>query len=92
MGKPKAIAFHNITNAPVALSGDLKRRQKRYFISMMVRTFCFVLAVILPSPYRWIALAGSLLLPYFAVIMANAGRENVASAPSNFDDEFKSLN
>ena len=44
---------------------------------MMIRTLCFILAVILPSPYRWIALFGAVVLPYIAVIVANAGRETV---------------
>jgi len=48
----------------------------RYFISMMVRTACFISTIFLPSPYRWIALFGALVLPYIAVVIANAGREN----------------
>ena len=66
-----------ITDAPLALTRDQSARQKRYFISMMVRTACFVLTVVLPSPYRWIALAGAVGLPYFAVVIANAGRETI---------------
>ena len=69
--------FFDITNAPRALSSDQASRQKRYFISMMVRTACFILAVILPSPYRWFALFGAVVLPYFAVVIANAGRETI---------------
>ena len=65
----------DITSAPKALSQDQAGRQKRYFISMMIRTVCFILTVILPSPYRWIALFGAVVLPYFAVVIANAGRE-----------------
>jgi len=65
----------DITSAPTALSQDQAGRQKRYFISMMIRTVCFILTVILPSPYRWIALFGAVVLPYFAVVIANAGRE-----------------
>ena len=67
----------DITSAQNALTRDQAGRQKRYFISMMVRTGCFVLAVILPSPFRWIALAGAVVLPYFAVVIANAGRETI---------------
>jgi hypothetical protein len=33
--------------------------------------------VLLPSPYRWFALLGAVTLPYFAVVVANAGRETV---------------
>jgi hypothetical protein len=31
----------------------------------------------LPSPYRWIALFGAVVLPYVAVVVANAGRESI---------------
>ena len=43
----------------------------------MIRTFCFILTVVLPSPYRWVALLGAVTLPYIAVVVANAGRETV---------------
>ena len=66
-----------ITDAPLALTRDQSARQKRYFISMMIRTACFILTVLLPSPYRWFALLGAVTLPYIAVVVANAGRETV---------------
>ena len=69
---------YQITSAPTALTRDQAGRQKRYFISMMIRTGCFILTVILPSPYRWVALVGAVTLPYFAVVIANAGRETVS--------------
>jgi hypothetical protein len=67
----------DITSAPRRLSSDLGARQKRYLISMIIRTVCFLLTVALPSPYRWFALAGAMVLPYVAVVIANAGRETV---------------
>jgi len=67
----------SITTAGAGLSVDQAARQKRYFISMMIRTVCFILTVLLPSPYRWFALVGALTLPYIAVIAANAGRETI---------------
>jgi hypothetical protein len=76
MKKSKVIS-QSITSAQSGLSIDQSARQRRYFISMMIRTACFVLTVILPSPYRWIALVGALTLPYIAVIAANAGRETI---------------
>jgi hypothetical protein len=77
MAKDKKV--FDITNAPLALTRDQAGRQKRYFISMMIRTACFILTVLLPSPYRWIALAGAAGLPYFAVVIANAGRETMTN-------------
>ena len=76
MRKPKVVS-HSITTAQSGLSLDQSFRQRRYFISMMIRTACFILAVLLPSPYRWFALVGAVTLPYIAVIAANAGRETI---------------
>jgi len=67
----------DITSAPKRLSSDLVSRQRRYLVSMIIRTLCFLLTVALPSPYRWFALAGAMVLPYVAVVVANAGRETV---------------
>lgn len=67
----------DITSAPKRLSSDLLARQRRYLFSMIIRTVCFLLTVALPSPYRWFALAGAMILPYVAVVVANAGRETV---------------
>lgn len=67
----------SISNVGEPLSIDQSSRARKYFISMMVRTACFILAVILPSPYRWVALFGAVVLPYIAVVVANAGREGV---------------
>lgn len=81
----------DITNAPLALTRDQAGRQKRYFISMMIRTACFILTVLLPTPYRWIALAGAVGLPYFAVVIANAGRETMSNSNQIIEEKPLSL-
>jgi hypothetical protein len=73
----QSVESFDITSAPKRLSTDLAARQRRYLISMIIRTVCFLLTVVLPSPYRWFALAGAMILPYVAVVVANAGRETV---------------
>ena len=75
--KDNAEQFQSITEAGSALSDDLPGRQKKYFISMMIRTACFLLAVFTPSPYRWLFLIGAITLPYISVIVANGGRETI---------------
>jgi hypothetical protein len=75
--KAAATESFSITSAPKSLKSDLAGRQRRYLISMLIRTACFLLTVVLPSPYRWFALAGAMFLPYIAVVIANAGRETV---------------
>lgn len=90
MKKSKVIT-QSITTAQSSLSLDQSARQRRYFISMMIRTACFILTVVLPSPYRWIALTGAVTLPYIAVIAANAGRETIKK-DAVFTPKTKRLN
>lgn len=85
-GEKSPVVVHAITDAQVSLSEDQAGRMRRYFISMMIRTTCFILAVILPSPYRWMALAGAVTLPYIAVVVANAGRETIFGRARRPDD------
>lgn len=89
--KKSKVVSQSITSAQSGLSIDQSARQRRYFISMMIRTACFVLTVTLPSPYRWIALVGALTLPYIAVIAANAGRETIRK-DAVFSPKQKRLN
>jgi hypothetical protein len=52
---------------------DTARRQRRYLISMAIRTACVVGAVALgPGWLRWVLIAGAVALPQIAVIAANA--------------------
>jgi predicted tellurium resistance membrane protein TerC len=66
---------HRITEAGAALSDDQASRTRRYLVAMAIRTACVVGAVVAPSPWRWILCVGAVILPYIAVVMANAGRE-----------------
>ena len=58
---------------------------------MMIRTSCFILAVLLPSPYRWIALFGAVVLPYVAVVVANAGRETIKGEGAIYANRTKEI-
>jgi hypothetical protein len=87
----KAPAVYDITAAPASLTRDQAGRQRRYFYSMMIRTFCFILTVVLPSPYRWFALLGAVTLPYFAVVIANAGRETITPGDALLNEKPRSL-
>ena len=71
--------MHRITTAPEPLAQDMSRRQSRYLIQMSVRVVCFLLAVItwghIPMWVSLILLIAAVVLPYSAVLFANAGRE-----------------
>jgi hypothetical protein len=72
---PAEPEVHRITDAGVPLSADQAMRTRRYLWSMGIRTACVLGAVIAPPPWRWVLAVGAILLPYVAVVMANAGRE-----------------
>lgn len=76
-----------ITGARQGLDEDVRGRQRRYVISMSVRTVSVILAVALwnvARPVAFVALVLGFVLPYVAVVIANAGRENAPSRPSTF--------
>ena len=81
--EPRAHEAVNITSAQPGRSVDLHRRQVRYLISMGIRTVCFIAAVITTGPIRWIFVAGAVLLPYVAVVLANTAtnRRSAAAEP-----------
>jgi len=60
-----------VTTAPVSRADELRGRQRRYLISMGIRTVCFVGAVIADGVLRWVLVAAAVLLPYVSVVFAN---------------------
>lgn len=69
-----------ITAAPVNPGDDIARRQRRYLISMTIRTLCFVGGVAFYQ-VPWLCftlIAASFFLPFVAVVVANAAAPRVA--------------
>jgi Protein of unknown function (DUF3099) len=68
-----------VTEARTAHSADVAYRERRYLIMMGIRTVCFLTALLLfVNHLGWltaIPIVGALVIPYFAVIFANGGRE-----------------
>src|SRR5699024_4683592 len=68
-----------ITTADTALDDDMRSRIIKYSITMGIRTVCFVAAYFAFRAdlhvIMWICVAVAVVLPYPAVIFANAGRE-----------------
>jgi hypothetical protein len=77
----------SITSATSGRSDDIRRRQIKYLVSMGVRTVCFLLAIVLPSPIRWLMVFAAVFLPYFAVVVANAADGRRAPGPPQFVPE-----
>jgi hypothetical protein len=87
MRKQNGDEVFRITGARQGLADDVRGRQRRYVISMSVRTVSVILAAVLWNVERYVAIVAlvlGVLLPYVAVVIANAGRENTPSLPSTF--------
>ena len=82
-----SVQVFRITGARTGLAEDVRGRQRRYVISMSIRTVSVILAATLWNVERYVAVVALVLgavLPYIAVVVANAGRERPPSLPSTF--------
>ena len=70
---------HSITAARQGLRDDQAPRTRRYLVSMGIRTACVIGAIVVPGWPRWVLIAGAVVLPYLAVVAANAGRSRESS-------------
>ena len=66
-----------VTTAGKSPRQELHDRTRRYLVTMAIRVLCFISAIVLYELHlHWeaaIAIAGSLVLPWIAVVAANAG-------------------
>ncbi|MDR2998043.1 MAG: DUF3099 domain-containing protein [Microbacterium sp.] len=68
----------SVTSLPQAPHDEASHRVRRYALTMGIRTVCFVLMVLV-QPYGWWTWAfgiGAAILPYIAVVFANAGSDS----------------
>ena len=85
-GRTSTDRVHTITSTQGPLGEDIDRRARRYLAQMAVRTVCFLGAVLswgrVPTWLSVALLVGAVVLPYVAVVLANAGRERPEHADS----------
>jgi hypothetical protein len=82
----KPVAY-SITGAPKSRTDDVRTREVRYLISMGIRTACFIGAFVTQGVFRWVLIVAAVLLPYVAVVVANAGRERTKNGPAPYVPE-----
>jgi hypothetical protein len=70
---------HLVTEARRSRTEDIAYRERRYLIMMGFRVACFVVTIVLfAAGAGWLAAipaVGAIVIPYFAVVFANGGRE-----------------
>lgn len=71
-------AVFRVSDAPVRRSTSVHGRRQRYVVAMSLRAVCFVAMVALPLPLwgRALFAAVAILIPYVAVVAANAWSPN----------------
>ena len=64
-----------VTSAGRSHTDDISLRQRRYVLTQSVRIVCVILATALPVAVEWkiVLIFGAVVLPWFGVVMANAG-------------------
>jgi Protein of unknown function (DUF3099) len=75
-----------VTTAGRSPADERHDRERRYLVTMGVRVAAFIAAIVLfGAGLRWeagIAIAASLILPWVAVVAANAGPKRTTETPS----------
>jgi hypothetical protein len=76
---------YSVTGLPASLQDDQNARMRRYLVSMGIRTVSFVLAVVALyvlhwTVVGWILVIAAVVLPYIAVVVANATRPRGGTA------------
>ncbi|MBP6996415.1 MAG: DUF3099 domain-containing protein [Phycicoccus sp.] len=70
--RPDLPIVQSVTSVGETLEAEQARRMRRYLITMGIRTACFILAFFAQGWLRWVLMAGAVILPYIAVVLANA--------------------
>lgn len=78
-----------ITNAGHSQSLELAERQKRYLVTMGIRTGCFLAFLIVPGWWKIAALAAAALLPAIAVLLANNSSHRPPATIPNTKEQTK---
>lgn len=62
----------SITTVSESAEDERKSRMLKYTLAMTIRVVCIVVAMFVEGWLMWLAFAGAIFLPYFAVVLANA--------------------
>ena len=64
--------IQSVTSAPPSVADEQGARVRRYLLTMTIRIVCGGLAIIASGWLRWALVTAAVVLPYIAVVMANA--------------------
>ncbi|MGO4494002.1 DUF3099 domain-containing protein [Arthrobacter sp. 2YAF22_2] len=62
---------HSITDAATAHSEEMRQRMIKYAVAMGIRMVCLILVFVVDGWFKILPVIGAVLLPWFAVVIAN---------------------
>lgn len=71
-GDERDRTVQSVTSAPISAADDQGHRVRRYLLTMGIRVICGALALFTAGWLRWTFVTLAVVLPYIAVVMANA--------------------
>ena len=63
--------IQSVTSLPPSPDAERRSRMIKYTVAMSIRLVCFIVAIFIHNWWALIPIAGALLLPYVAVVLAN---------------------
>jgi hypothetical protein len=68
-----------ITDLGSSRTAEIRERERRYVITMLFRALCFIAATVLfQGAARWFAIGVAIMLPWLAVVLANAPKKRAS--------------
>ncbi len=75
-----------ITDLGSSRTAEIRDRERRYIIAMLFRAVCFVAATLLfHGAARWFAIGVAIMMPWLAVVLANAPKRVTAVRHAAFE-------
>lgn len=75
-----------VTDASEAASKDAAGRTRQYLILMGIRVACILIAFFIPGWPKWLVIAGAVVLPGIAVLLANQPNQKKLIAAEHHDE------
>ena len=72
----RSVHVPRITDARSAHTDEMHARMVKYTISMSIRMVCLFLLFFVHGWMLWVVVAGAVVLPWFAVVIANGGSDS----------------
>jgi fatty acid desaturase len=72
----------SVSSVALSRSSEQSARVRMYLFAMSVRTACVIAAIVVPGWPRWVFISAAVVLPYVAVVAANATRVKRNPAPT----------